>query len=168
MPGGDSTTGESGGTSNDARSSGASVMVSVDVGSLVSFDPKGDPHGIIYLFTINVCHSILSILDCTWKEKGWRMTHRKELSHYTQRVSMSRKYFLHWSTNRKVLPSARRWVHWMIISFQRQMCRLKGICSDRSHKLVMRRRSNLFVGFDSGRLRFRGTWGRLYSWPSDR
>ena len=55
MPGGDSATGESGGTSNDARSSGASVMVSVDVGSLVSFDPKGDSHGIFYLFTIKVC-----------------------------------------------------------------------------------------------------------------
>ena len=46
MPGGDSATGESGGTSNDAGSSGASMMVSVDDGSLVSFDQKGDPHGI--------------------------------------------------------------------------------------------------------------------------
>ena len=65
MPGGDSATGESGGTSNDTTSSGASAMVSVVVGSLVSFDPKGDPHGIICLFTIKVCRSILNILDCT-------------------------------------------------------------------------------------------------------
>ena len=35
-----------GGESGVAESSGSSVMVSWDVGSLVSFDTKGDPHGI--------------------------------------------------------------------------------------------------------------------------
>ena len=37
MPGGESTSSES---------SGSSVMVSLDVGLLVSFDTKGDPHGL--------------------------------------------------------------------------------------------------------------------------
>ena len=46
MPGGDSAAGESGCTSNDAGSSGGSVMVSVDVGSLVLLDPKGNSRGI--------------------------------------------------------------------------------------------------------------------------
>ena len=43
MPGGESGVTEQ---SNGAVSSGSSVMVSLDVGSLVSFDTKGDPRGI--------------------------------------------------------------------------------------------------------------------------
>ena len=43
MPGGESGVAE---PSSGAKSSGSSVMVSLDVGSLVSFDTKDDPHGI--------------------------------------------------------------------------------------------------------------------------
>ena len=39
----------------------------------------------------------------------------------------------------------------MTISFQSQMCRLRGNCSGRSHRLVMRRWDNLYVGFGSQR-----------------
>ena len=39
MPGGESE------SSSRMESSGSSVMVSLDVDSLVSFDTKGDPHG---------------------------------------------------------------------------------------------------------------------------
>ena len=47
MPGGESSEGSSGGkTSSGSGPSGASVIVSLDVGSVMSFDPKGDPHGI--------------------------------------------------------------------------------------------------------------------------
>ena len=33
-------------SSSRTESSGSSVMISLDVGSLVSFDTKGDPHGL--------------------------------------------------------------------------------------------------------------------------
>ena len=43
MPGGESGVAE---PSSGTESSGSSLKISLDVGSLVSFDTKGDPHGI--------------------------------------------------------------------------------------------------------------------------